>query len=109
MRYNRSNMALTRRTVLRGMAATTLLRAAADGMQQILRYWESLARPSGGYGWPDNPAAALTTTHAAIACYRLLGQEPPRKEALVRFLRDAYPMEPPRRQDRPLHRFDYEQ
>jgi hypothetical protein len=33
----------------------------------------------------------------------------PRKDALARFLRGAYPMPATRRKDRPLHRFDYEQ
>ena len=98
----------TRRAIVQGLAAA-LLHAAEDAPARIVRYWESLARTPGGYGWPDNPEPALTTTHAAIACYRLLGREPPRKAALIAFLRDAYPMEPPRRKDRPLHRFDYEQ
>jgi hypothetical protein len=65
--------ALTRRTVIQGLAAcpfaACLLPAGAsdDRLQPIMKYWESLARPSGGYGWPDNPDAALTVTYAAIA------------------------------------------
>jgi hypothetical protein len=99
---------LTRRTILQGLA---LLPAAAadDRLQPIVNYWETLARPGGGYGWADNPDPALTVTYAAIVSYRVLGKEPPRKAELAKFLRDAYPMEPPRRKDRPLHRFDYEQ
>jgi len=82
---------------------------AGDGLAAIRRYWESLARPDGGYGWPDNPHACLTVTYAAIACYRLLGLEPPRKSAMAEFLRGAYPMEEYRHKQRPLRRFDFEQ
>src|SRR5581483_777385 len=100
----------TRRGLIGGLTGGTLIGRlfAADQLGSILRYWESLARPE-GYAWPDNPRPCLTVTYAAIACHRLLGQEPPRKAALAAFLRRAYPMPPERRKDRPLRRFDYEQ
>jgi prenyltransferase beta subunit len=101
---------LTRRAIIQSLAISVLRGAAAgDRLQPIVNYWESLARPGGGYGWPDNPDSALSVTYAAIASYRLLGVEPPRKAELARFLREGYPMDPPRRKDRPLHRYDYEQ
>ena len=105
----------SRRALLGALAATPFTgflahgAAGEDWLASIQRYWESLARPDGGYGWPDNPHACLTVTYAAIACYRLLGQAPPRKSALAEFLRGAYPMPAYRLKTRPLHRFDYEQ
>ena len=101
-----------RRPVLKALAALPFLRpgrAAGAGIEAVWHYLESLVRPDGGYAWPDDPDSTLTTTFAAIACYRLLGLQPPRKSELVKFLGGAYPMPESRRKDRPLHRFDYEQ
>ena len=97
---------LTRRDVL-GCALAAPLAAADSG---VVRYIQSLARDDGGYAWEPDPGSHLTPTFAAIACYRLLGQEPPRKAALARFLREHYPLPEKRRQgERPLRRFDFEQ
>jgi hypothetical protein len=96
----------TRRDVL-GCALAAPLAALDSG---VVPYIRSLARPDGGYAWEPDPASHLTPTFAAIACYRLLGQEPPRKAALARFLRERYPLPEKRRQgERPLRRFDFEQ
>jgi hypothetical protein len=98
-------MTLSRRCFLAASAAAPLV-AAAD---PVPAYLETLARPDGGYGWQPDPFSHLTPTFAAIGCYRALGQAPPRKSALARFVRERYPMPPARRKDRPLRRFDFEQ
>jgi len=88
--------------------ASPCLAGPHEALDAVGGYWESLARPD-GYAWPDNPHGCLTVVHAAIASYRLLGREAPRKTELAEFLRGAYPLPPGRKKDRPLRRFDYEQ
>ena len=101
-------IALTRRELLSTACAAPLaLAAEADGL--LLRYLEGLSRPGGGYGWPVDPHAHLTPTFAVLACYHLLGKQPPAKPEIARFVREHYPMLPARHKDRPLRRFDYEQ
>ena len=101
-------IALTRRELLSAACAAPLaLAAEADGL--LLRYLEGLSRPGGGYGWASDPHAHLTPTFAVLACYHLLGKQPPAKAEIARFVREHYPMNPARHKDRPLRRFDYEQ
>ena len=83
--------------------------AAAEEGASIERYLEGLARQDGGYGWAGDPHSHLTPTFAVAACYRLLGKQLPAKAAVARFVRENHPMNPARRKDRPLRRFDYEQ
>jgi hypothetical protein len=80
------------------------------GKSPVLRYLHSLRRADGGYAWPDDPGSTLPTTFAALACFRLLREEPPARSEIARFLRGSYPQVLiHRKDDRPLHRFDYEQ
>ncbi len=102
------NLGVTRRGLLAAAIAAPLARAAGDHAD-IIRYLEGLSRPDGGYGWAVDPHSHLTPTFAVVACYHLLGKQPPAKAAVARFVRDNYPMAPARHKDRPLRRFDYEQ
>ncbi len=85
---------------------------AETGKSPVLDYLHSLMRLDGGYAWPDDPEAALPTTYAALACYRLLGEDPPAKAALTQYVRNSYPQILTRIGDgdpHPMHQFDYEQ
>ena len=108
-RYSISAVALTRRSLLGLFAAGPLVKADSPARDSILRYWSSLARPDGGYAWPDEPNSALSVTYSAVTSFRALGVQVPHAAAIARFVRNGYPMPPQRRKDRPLHRFDYEQ
>ncbi len=78
--------------------------------RDAIAFLETLRRADGGFAWPDEPDSALNPTFAAIACHRLLGLEPSRKEALINFVRSApYPWPELRRRERPLRGFEYEQ
>lgn len=57
----------------------------------LLAYLETLARPDGGYGWPQWDRGHLTPTFAVVGCHHLLKQEPPRRPQLVEFLRTRHP------------------
>ncbi len=57
----------------------------------VTKYLESLARPDGGYAWHDQEQSHLTPAFAVIGCYHLLKQIPPRKKALVEFVRTHHP------------------
>jgi hypothetical protein len=90
-------------------ASSPFVFGASTARDSILRYWGSLARSDGGWAWPDEPHSCLSVTYSAVASYRALGVDVPRKANVARFVRTAYPMPPQRKKDRPLHRFDYEQ
>lgn len=94
----------TRRELLSAALAVPFVAEAG-----VARYLEGLARADGGYGWGVDPHSHLTPTFAVVACYQLLGKQPPNKAAVARFLRENYPLLPARHKDRPLRRFDYEQ
>lgn len=68
-----------------------------EGLPTV-RYFESLARTDGGYGWEDEPTSHLTATHAAIKSLRLLNLHPPRAEAAAEFLRTGHPTRGPRKE-----------
>jgi hypothetical protein len=59
----------------------------------ITDYLESLARPDGGYAWGDQEMSHLTPTFGVIGAYRVLQEMPPRREALVQFVRTHHPRE----------------
>ncbi len=97
----------SRRNFLLGTLAAPL---AFGADESLAKYLETNAKSDGGYGWVDEPDSALTPTFATVGCYRLLKREPPRKAALVRYIRNYhFPWPPGRKTDRPMHRFDYEQ
>lgn len=64
----------------------------SDPVRRVIAgYFETLARPDNGYGWSDQPDSHLTPTFAAIGCHRLLGQTPPRVQALAGYIRTHHP------------------
>lgn len=110
---------INRRTLLRTAAVAGLYAAlpeiiggqpiaAADGQTTVTTYLESLARPDGGYAWPDQPQAHLTPTFAVIGCYRLLKRQPPNKDRLADFVRTHHPFRV-KKLERELRVFEFEQ
>ncbi len=88
------------------MTAATLLILLAqgnpgEGGAPVLEYFERLARPDGGYGWEDEPTSHLAPTWAAVGALRLLGKEPPRREALAKFIRAGHPVTGPNSETKP--------
>jgi hypothetical protein len=69
-----------------------LAAASAPPADGVLAYLEGLAR-EGGYGWSDQEIPHLTPTYGVIGCYRLLGQTPPRRETLARYVAGGHPRE----------------
>ncbi|MDO8545118.1 MAG: prenyltransferase/squalene oxidase repeat-containing protein [Opitutaceae bacterium] len=67
--------------------------ASGPAARAIAGYLEKLARPDGGYAWGDQEISHLTPTFGVVGCHRLLGQTPPRKEALVEYVRTHHPRE----------------
>lgn len=65
----------------------------APSARAMADYLETLRRPDEGYGWGDQEISHLTPTFGAIGAYRVLGLPPPRKEALVQFVRTHHPRE----------------
>jgi prenyltransferase beta subunit len=102
MTSGKTNLGLSRRTMLKalalgGLAATFPGDAFGQpgqplrGSSAVLKWLESLARPDGGYAWPDQPHSHLTPTFAVIGCHRLLNQTPPNKGPLAEFVRSHHP------------------
>lgn len=85
-------------------------RAGPAWPEAVARYLETLARPDGGYAWPDQSDAELTPTFAALGCYRALGVEVPAEQRgrLAAFVRGAHPQRG-RRPEYDLRGFVYEQ
>src|SRR3954465_14086511 len=98
---------ISRRNIL--FSSAGILAAQSKTQHDVAHYLESLARPDGGYGWEQDSHSHLTPSFNVLSCYRLLKQEPPRKQELGAFIRAHYPMPAARHKDRPLRRFDYEQ
>jgi hypothetical protein len=67
--------------------------ARGPGAEPILRYFETLARADGGYGWGNQEISHLTPTFAVIGGYRLLQRTPPRAEVLTQYVRRGHPRE----------------
>ena len=74
----------------RGSAVAAAPAAAA---RVIVDYLATLARADDGYAWGDQEISHLTPTFGAIGCFKLLGLEPPRRDALVAFVRTHHPRE----------------
>ncbi len=65
----------------------------AEAASVISRYLESLAKPDGGYGWPEQPDSCLAETYAAVGTYHILGVPVPRAPASVAaFVRQGHPV-----------------
>ena len=100
-RNAKASSALSRRTVLKGIAAascaglTGRLGLSADtslgGNGKVVAYLESLARKDGGYGWHDQPVSHLSATFATIACYQVLNENVPNPERCAAFVRNHHP------------------
>lgn len=79
-----------------------------DWKARVVFYLEGLARTDGGYAWDDQPASHLTPTFAVIGSYHRLGQTPPRREELARFVRTHHPFRI-KTLERDLRGFEYQQ
>lgn len=62
-----------------------------DWRTRITAYFQTLARPDGGYAWEDQAQSHLTPTFAVIGCYHILKQTPPNRTALAEFVRAHHP------------------
>ena len=111
--------AIGRRTVLKAAVATAagaaagrlgLARPAAEAawVAAVLAWLEGLARPDGGYAWDGQNESHLTSTYAAIGCYRALGRTPPRPRELAAFVRTHHPSAL-KKLEQPHRVFDYQQ
>ena len=74
---------------------------AGEGGAPVLEYFGRLARPDGGYGWEDEPTSHVSPTWAAVGAFRLLGERPPRREALAKFIREGHPVTGPASETKP--------
>ena len=96
-----SPYAFTRRAALKTLAVAGTAAAwprlasaaaiAAPSVRAITDYLQTLARPDGGYAWGDQEITHLTPTLGVIGSYRLLGQTPPNRDALVNYVRKGHP------------------
>jgi hypothetical protein len=90
---------MNRRAMLKSIALATAGASVAPRLfaqskawhDKVSAYLESLARPDGGYAWEDQQRSHLTPTFAVIGCYHVLKRTPPRKEALIEFVRTHHP------------------
>ena len=106
----------SRRALLKASASAALLSipralAAEDQparIKSIAQYLATLARPDGGYAWPDQPHSHLTPTYAAIGCHHLIGLDPPVKSALANYVRTHHPFHI-KKLERELRCFEFQQ
>jgi hypothetical protein len=63
--------------------------------QPVVLYLESLSKPDGGYGWPDQPFGHISASWAVIGSYEIIGREPPKRERLIEFVRTHHPFKVP--------------
>ncbi|MDB5348131.1 MAG: Prenyltransferase and squalene oxidase repeat protein [Schlesneria sp.] len=92
---------LSRRTILKGMAAASCAGLAGrvgrgadlslSGREKVLAYLESLARKDGGYGWHDQQVSHLSPTFATIASYRILNKSVPNPNRCAAYIRHHHP------------------
>src|SRR5688500_3747685 len=116
---NSSPLFLNRRSMIKLMAVAG---AASSGSvplfaqdkprsattRAITDYLQTLARPDGGYAWGDQEMSHLTPTFGVIGAYHVLGQTPPNKDELARYVRMNHPRELKKlEQERRI--FDYQQ
>src|SRR5436189_291833 len=94
-------MKITRRDVLKSITVASaavalprMIRAAtAPSTRAITDYLETLKKSDDGYGWGDQEISHLTPTFHVIGAYRALKQTPPKKDALIEFVRTHHPRE----------------
>ncbi len=72
-----------------------------DGLARVLAYFETLARPDGGYGFGCEPTSHITATWAAVGAYRMLGRMPPHPDAIAEFVRTHHPYRGPHAESKP--------
>ena len=95
------NAPVSRRSVLKALTAAGAVAAlprrltaqSPNGRADILRYLATHARPDHGYAFDDQQRSHLTPTFAVIGSYRLLGEPPPEKSALIDYVRTHHPRE----------------
>jgi len=95
------NAPVSRRSVLKALTAAGAVAAlprrltaqSTNGRADILRYLATHARPDHGYAFDDQQRSHLTPTFAVIGSYRLLGETPPEKSALIDYVRTHHPRE----------------
>jgi hypothetical protein len=98
---NPNSVHLDRRSMLKMVAiagAASACRVKSSGQPAlsapaITGYLESLARPDNGYAWGDQEISHLTPTLGVIGSYRRLGLTPPRRPALIEYVRTGHPRE----------------
>lgn len=61
----------------------------------------NLAKPDGGYGWPDQPDSHLTPTFAVTGILYTTGQLPQNKARLAEFIRTHHPQKGPNKEAGP--------
>jgi hypothetical protein len=76
--------------------------------KSVCDYLETLWRADGGYAWADQAQSHLTPSFAAVGCYQLLRREPPRKAALIEFIRTHHPFHI-KKLERDLRVFEFQQ
>ena len=79
-----------------------------DWPQPLFDYLASLARPDGGYGWPEQDRSHLTATWAVVGCHQLFQRPLPRPEALAVCVRASHPQQG-RKPEYALQQFDFQQ
>lgn len=109
---------ISRRTALKqaiaiGCAATIpgigiSAESTSAAQQSVFDYLESLARPDGGYAWPDQETSHLSSTFAVIACYRVFTRVVPHVAARAEFVRTHHPTEW-KKLEQEHREFDYQQ
>lgn len=61
--------------------------------QPVVLFLDSLEKPDGGYGWPDQPFGHVSATWAVTGAYKIIGREPPGRNRLVDFIRTNHPFD----------------
>ena len=74
----------------------------------VVEYLESLAKADGGYGWEDQDQSHLTVVWAVLGSYQMLGEQAPRRPALVQLIPTLHPHRG-RKPERALQEFDRQQ
>jgi len=63
--------------------------------QPVVLYLETLSKPDGGYGWPDQSFGHISATWAVVGAYKIVGREPPERDRLIDFVRTHHPFKVP--------------
>jgi hypothetical protein len=71
--------------------AAEKLRPLPQWAQPVVLYLESLSKPDGGYGWPDQPFGHVSASWAVVGAYGIIGREPPDRERLIEFVGTRHP------------------